>query len=589
MKIKSIVGIAFMLAWVIGLAYLVVAPPAPHNVRGFIYDINMVQMPLYTKVTINVTNSSDFVETRTWGPPFATGAYAASVVGSDADTVIVTSWNATHYGNANTTLLPTTTYLDVILNMTRSSEPNITIISLINNTVYNLTDTFNVTINVTIIGGADGLDCNATINFTNHVFSVEGDDYVHPIGNIIPLFEQNTTTWTVTADSPGVSNISLRASCASDGVILKGLNAKAIYNVTSQVNSTIPEITLESPDNNSLLTAGIITFKYYVASYFDILNCTLILNNKINISNDTVVTYTTQNFSQSLEAGQYNWSVNCTNDVLNTGASLTYNLTLVEYAPPIITEVFLEDTIDLIPGANRTIYCNATVYDGDFAGDINSTNATFFRSSVGHLAPNDNNNHYFNSSCVETGSAIYEKNFSCSFEVTYYADNASWQCYFLAEDGMNLTGYLNKTTTINQLVALDAFETYMIYSEVLSPPDNATSEDSNVSLINLGNTPINITVLGYGSVEEDELSMKCQNGGIPVGYEKYSPTNGTEFDEMQNLTALSSKMKNFTLAQRTDDNEYDQDVNSTFWKIMVPGGVGGNCSGTIIFSAVTNQ
>jgi hypothetical protein len=94
-----------------------------------------------------------------------------------------------------------------------------------------------------------------------------------------------------------------------------------------------PTVNLESPSNGtSYPSAQNVIFKYNVSYNTSALaNCTLIINNNINQTNTTVRAYTSQNFTQYLPSGTYNWSVNCTDMYRRQGASIT-NIVII--SPP---------------------------------------------------------------------------------------------------------------------------------------------------------------------------------------------------------------------------------------------------------------
>ena len=117
-----------------------------------------------------------------------------------------------------------------------------------------------------------------------------------------------------------------------------------------------------------------------------------------------------------------------------------------------------------------------------------------------------------------------------------------------------------------------------------------TSSDIPANISNWGNVPINISVRGWGGTGDysdayANLSMICDYGNISIGYERYNITNGSGYDSMTNLTNTSTGIPNFDLPTRTNDNNYDTDTNTTYWKIQIPLTIGGYCNGTVQFSA----
>ena len=76
-------------------------------------------------------------------------------------------------------------------------------------------------------------------------------------------------------------------------------------------------ITLIEPLNNSGDADGNITFFYNFSDSSDLNNCSLIINNKINATNKSVIKkHTKLNFTLNNTAiGSYNWSINCTDNL----------------------------------------------------------------------------------------------------------------------------------------------------------------------------------------------------------------------------------------------------------------------------------
>ena len=77
------------------------------------------------------------------------------------------------------------------------------------------------------------------------------------------------------------------------------------------------------PLNNSGTFHGNITFFYNVSDASDIINCSLIINDKFNMSNNTLITKDAlMSFNvQEFPVAPYNWSINCTDILANAGGS----------------------------------------------------------------------------------------------------------------------------------------------------------------------------------------------------------------------------------------------------------------------------
>jgi hypothetical protein len=125
------------------------------------------------------------------------------------------------------------------------------------------------------------------------------------------------------------------------------------------------------------------------------------------------------------------------------------------------------------------------------------------------------------------------------------------------------------------------------------PGETTTNaNEQNVNVTNTGNTNINLSVNGFGLVENDNLSMVCTRGNISVEYIKYNNTLGQAYlTSMWNLTSykIGSGIRGLNIARRVDDadNTKLNSTNSTYWKIFIPIGYAkGYCNGTVTFSAV---
>ena len=260
---------------------------------------------------------------------------------------------------------------------------------------------------------------------------------------------------------------------------------------------------------------------------------------------------------------------------------------------PNVTSVTISPTpIDLTPGGTTQVNCSATIWDYNGWADVNISNATFYHISVNDNSQDDNNTHYtadIGNDCVCTGSSN-NAICNCTFDILYYATNGTWICNMTITDkGGEATSneyYLNSSgnasATVNTVTAID------VPSEIdygnLSVTETSSDMPANIS--NFGNTPINISVRGYGGTTNPanpgDLCMECAYGNISIEYEKYSLTSGADYSAMTALTNTSTEM-DLSLPVRTDDNAYGDDTNTTYWKLQIPLSIGGICNGTLQF------
>ncbi len=255
-------------------------------------------------------------------------------------------------------------------------------------------------------------------------------------------------------------------------------------------------------------------------------------------------------------------------------------------------------SIDLSPGNTTEVNCTAYIWDYNSWQDFSNISASLYDVSVGDGNTADNNFRYINTSCGNSTTACIElsdtnASCTCTFDVWYYANNGTWQCNMTIWDNAgNATErpyYLNATMnssfgTINTVVGIGTIDE-LDYGN-LSVTETSTEKPLNIS--NYGNVPINITVRGYGgtdSTAQNNQSLHCAYGNITLGYQRFAAAPDTAFDDMFNLTNITADVPAFELPVRTNDTNYGNDTNATYWRLQVPLTVGGNCNGTIEFTA----
>ncbi|MDD5086776.1 MAG: hypothetical protein PHV16_03395 [Candidatus Nanoarchaeia archaeon] len=262
---------------------------------------------------------------------------------------------------------------------------------------------------------------------------------------------------------------------------------------------------------------------------------------------------------------------------------------------PNITGVTISpDPIDLSPGNTTTINCSANVWDYNGWNDVEVSNATFFHISVNDNSPDNNNNHYTvedtenNCSCgqIDANNATCW----CLFDVWYYATNGTWTCNMTITDtGGEATEreyYFNvsdsNTATVNTVTAIDV----PLEIDYGNLSVTETSEEMPANVTNFGNVPVNISIRGYGGTTDptnpNNLAMECDYGSISIEYEKYSRQSGVDYGAMATLTNISTPMQ-LKIPVRTNDEDYGDSTNATYWKIQIPLSVGGHCNGTLEF------
>jgi hypothetical protein len=207
----------------------------------------------------------------------------------------------------------------------------------------------------------------------------------------------------------------------------------------------------------------------------------------------------------------------------------------------------------------------------------------------------DNNDHYTNSSCViDTGyGSIYEASANCTLNIYYYAHNSTWNATAVVIDNSTLNGTGSNTATVNTLLAF-ALPDSIDYGEVNA---TAVSPERIANVTNAGNVVLNLSLSGYAATVGDGWAMNCSQGNvqnISVEYEKFNLTSSNT--STLSLAQFSGIYENLTSAvvtkqfdldyRRNDTAQFIDDTNATHWRIYVPIGVAGTCTGNIVFGAV---
>jgi hypothetical protein len=250
---------------------------------------------------------------------------------------------------------------------------------------------------------------------------------------------------------------------------------------------------------------------------------------------------------------------------------------------PNITKIYIDDEvstpsaqIDLTAGSTKRVYCNGTISDEDGYDDIKNISAILYASGNGTLPtdPQNNNTLYINNTCtLSAGYETTKKNFSCAFDIWYYAQNGTWTCNATAYDNNNAYSSSINTTNVNILVALNVSNSIIDYG--LLVPGETSSTSTQLIITNLGNTRIDLVLNG--------TNMSCSLiGSVPVDNQHYNIT-GTDqsYDLMRGLTSTPYTATDFDLEKRVTI----ESNRTTYWRISIPIGVKGVCQGNITLAA----
>lgn len=288
-----------------------------------------------------------------------------------------------------------------------------------------------------------------------------------------------------------------------------------------------------------------------------------------------------------------------TGNVIGENIEVNTRLSVGENYPEIYDLTLSEESVVLIPNNQKRLYCMALLEDFNGENDLSSLSAVLYASGYDSSSPDDKNNHYTSSDCkiVKSFSKFngvsddeYHAVANCSFDLESFTNFGEWVCHMEIEDVGGLKSVKEEKFDVMELLAL-GLPNSIDYGVINS---TYVSQEKEIVVTNYGNVRVNLALSGYGSSYGDGYSMKCGlgSGGIPVYYQKYNLVDSTpgtlslsEFEISYNNLTKNSIVKNYGLDQRKND-DFNEAVDSTYWRIYVPRDVAGTCSGNIMIGAV---
>lgn len=441
--------------------FVAVDPPTPHNVAGRIFhngtDSNGVAN--YYPVRINNTVTGDLVQFYVFAPPIPifAGSYSGVIDGDDGNVIKVYSWNATHVGNVSVPLASGTTTADVVLNYSRTPEPNITIVRPVDDEVIGTGDPFRIEVNVTMLG-VNAIDCTVLVELSNETavnFSL-GEEPIHIIDNM-SWPEWNVTSWRAQATNFTTFNITATASCSNTEEVFDHGLSFVVTNLT--VIDTTPPFTQVANDTNTTWVNFVNqTFTFNTTDANPTANCSLVWDDVVNLTTLNPEQDTnTDFFLNNTVEGLHSWYVSCWqgDPVPVEGQSATLTLG-VDLTPPNLTvflpknnTAFNQSMVDFvfnttdIPSGVRN--CTVTVDDEGIY-----TNTSISDPFNNYTVILEGGFHNFSIACFD-----YAGNFNMS--ETYFI-NVSAPDLTIVDDFVNITprppiegqAVLINTTIINQ-------------------------------------------------------------------------------------------------------------------------------------------
>ena len=245
-----------------------------------------------------------------------------------------------------------------------------------------------------------------------------------------------------------------------------------------------------------------------------------------------------------------------------------------------------DNPITLTAGSTQLVTCIVEIRDYNGWDDVISVNGTFYHYLNESSDSDDNNTHYTNSSCTQgSNDGQYLVNWTCSYDVWYYAVNGTWEANSTVNDSYSTIDNDFGNASISALLALNVTDV-IDFGQLAVTETSPTPVEANVT--NFGNVPINVSVWGYGgneSVAGAGFAMLCAIRNITLPNERYSLNSGDAYNVMTPITGASVTIPGLKIEKQTLSSALS--VNSTYWRLHInlttnPFGI---CNGTLVFAA----
>ncbi len=268
-----------------------------------------------------------------------------------------------------------------------------------------------------------------------------------------------------------------------------------------------PTVNLESPLNNSYNgTTNTIDFTYNVSDTSDVDNCSLLINNEVNITTDVgnITKDTTQNLTTYLPNGDYDWSVSCTDNSNNMGTGESRNISinyLPANNPPSILDIFIPSSIDPVDNSNVNVEFSFLADDQDGISQLlnASANASLTLDASGVGSGMQFNDTVCDAS--DTGNNASVQNYSCSITMRYWDRASDWSVNVTISDSASQATTYNETFTYNSLTAINMTPSSMGWAQVTLLSADQLSISNPIIISNTGNYNVSIGNINISAVD----------------------------------------------------------------------------------------
>ena len=275
-----------------------------------------------------------------------------------------------------------------------------------------------------------------------------------------------------------------------------------------------------------------------------------------------------------------------TNSKDGKNVEINYVWVTVYYTPSATLPVASSANIDggaasitLTENTTTNVVCTAIVTDSNGFADITSVEARLYETAQGAAGTADENYRYIlagNTNCVPSGGSGDTENYTCTFDVQFFANPAEWTCQVTPSDSGGAGTADSHTITMNTTLALNVTAT-IVYGD-MGLGTNSGASPQTIVVTNTGNAIMDPQV-------SSAAAMGCVTGTIPVANQEYSASTFT-YGSGTDLSGTPTTL-NLDLPKPTSTTPVTAD---SYWGIGIPGtGVGGNCTGSNTFTAIAGS
>ncbi len=171
--------------------------------------------------------------------------------------------------------------------------------------------------------------------FSSSPSSQRAQDLENDVENSISISQTTAEEWidrsTGISDASGILiwdfNVNNNAAGWYSAVALAYLTSYnngfdySFFEITQ--DETVPTIFLGEPANASWSNTNDVTFYYIPSDNVNLVNCSLIIDNELNVTNSTIINNQENSFEIFLPNGNYHWTVNCSDNAGNIGTNTT--------------------------------------------------------------------------------------------------------------------------------------------------------------------------------------------------------------------------------------------------------------------------